>query len=198
MGYARRYCFPDRQSAYSTTSFLSFGKIDESESDSLFSSTKHLHKSKTLWTPTVPGASFYDVNLTAISVGGNRIAIDPQELTLESVQLNETMTIMDSGTTVIYFREPYYSLVMEAYYYEISNLVPKSFLQDGALNISRDVFDGYLFPSVSFVFQKWQPKHADVSISPDQLLFHKVVKVDVLFNNLIKILEVATTSTQIE
>jgi pSer/pThr/pTyr-binding forkhead associated (FHA) protein len=109
------------------------------------------------WTPVVQNPlSFYAINMTAILVGGFRIPIDPKELTLEAVNVNQTMTILDSGSTINALREPYNSQFISAYSNATSNLAQVIDAGQLTFNISADVFNSYVFPTVSYIFQKWE------------------------------------------
>ncbi|EER96835.1 hypothetical protein BDA96_02G233100 [Sorghum bicolor] len=71
--------------------------------------------------PALP--TMYFLNMTGISVGGNRLPIDPAVLAINDTD-GTGGTIIDSGTTITYLAEPAYYAVREAFVLYLNSTLP--------------------------------------------------------------------------
>jgi len=71
--------------------------------------------------PALP--TMYFLNMTGISVGGNRLPIDPAVLAINDTD-GTGGTIIDSGTTITYLAEPAYYAVHEAFVLYLNSTLP--------------------------------------------------------------------------
>nr|KAJ0228395.1 hypothetical protein LSAT_V11C100041100 [Lactuca sativa] len=103
-----------------------------------------------VFTPLVKSKWHYNVNLESISVDGQTMSIDPSVFALNH---DQTGTIIDSGTTLVYLTKEAYTPVVEAIKHAVSQSIQPLISKDYVCYSFPESYSfTTIFPTVSFNF----------------------------------------------
>ncbi|KAL3701506.1 hypothetical protein R1sor_019528 [Riccia sorocarpa] len=180
-----RYCFPNADKNPDATSFLSIGPIEKQYLPETI--TEMLYTLLRSDLSQILGESYVSLNLTGISVAGQRLDIDISALNspafvnfVENPSYN--ITILDSGTTLTYLPASVLSVFQQAF----GNATDASLNRDWidldpkddcvpnlCFNATVDQAFGATFPTVSYIFPRYGSRkieEIEVVIPGDEMM----------------------------